>query len=80
MSAMRKMMLVTRMRMFLKVSHLRIVCALKHKSKIEVFNPAKTQQTTACSDLPYCLNSAVGLVEQKTNLKKAGEAILSEQK
>ena len=29
MSAMRKMMLVTRMRMFLKVNHRRIVCALK---------------------------------------------------
>ena len=68
MRAMRKMMLVTRMRMFLKVSHLRIVCALKHKSKIEVFHPNNP-----------ILSGVIGLDEDKTN-EKAGEAISSEQK
>ena len=71
MRAMRKMMLVTRMRMFLKVSHLRIVCALKHKSKIEVFHPNRHITAT--------LSGVIGLDEDKTN-EKAGEAILSEQK
>ena len=55
MSAMRKMMLVTRMRMFLKVNHRRIVCALK-TNPLEISYVTKPMNCKAGpARMPYCL-------------------------
>ena len=71
MSAMRKMMLVTRIRMFRKVNHLRMVWALEQ----EILIISQTDSVTATK---HSLLSELEVPFE--NKLKSGEAVLSERK